>query len=359
MLEYSAIKDSILNTENQENLNQMQELYKSEKKDKEILQKNHEIERQTMQNSRQKLFSVFVALVLLLVAAFSLALYNRFKLTKKQKATIEEKQKEIVDSINYARRIQHALMATEDQLKTRLTDHFIFFRPKDIVSGDFYWAAAVSGSGLSIPGSVIANPKSETRNKELFYLAVCDSTGHGVPGAFMSLLNMGFLNEAIREKNIYEPSLIFDYVRSRLVESISAEGQQDGFDGVLLCINKSTGEISYAAANNAPVLVSGNDLIHLPADKMPVGKGEKKDRFTTHTISNKKGDQLFLFTDGLPDQFGGPKGKKFKYKQLYDVLSANSALSMAGQKNALQGKFEDWKGAFEQVDDVLVIGIAL
>ncbi|MGZ4090006.1 MAG: PP2C family protein-serine/threonine phosphatase, partial [Bacteroidia bacterium] len=193
----------------------------------------------------------------------------------------------------------------------------------------------------------------------LFYLAVCDSTGHGVPGAFMSLLNIGFLSEAIKEKDILDPNEVFNYVRQRLIDSISKEEQKDGFDGILLCVNKTTYKITYAAANNNPVLVTNNNLINLKADNMPVGKGERVAGFNLFEIEAKKGDTIYLFTDGFPDQFGGPKGKKFKYRQLEEILLTNNALPLSEQAVKLNTAFEEWKGNLEQIDDVLIIGIKI
>ena len=275
-----------------------------------------------------------------------------------KKNVIEEKQKEIFDSINYAHRIQSALLANTSMMNDMLKkdNYFILFQPKDIVSGDFYWATS-------------ASPKYRIRDEEngfevnkfdeLFYFAICDSTGHGVPGAFMSLLNMGYLNEAVKEKNIYEPNKIFDYVRKRLIESISEEGQKDGFDGIILCINKTTRQISYAAAHNNPVLVSGKDMIHLPSDKMPVGKGERNEPFKLHVMELKKGDTIYLYTDGYADQFGGPKGKKFKYRQLETLLLENSGEELMKQKQVLHSTFEHWRGDLDQVDDVCLVGIKI
>ncbi len=251
-----------------------------------------------------------------------------------QKELIEEKQKEIVDSINYAKRIQYTLLAHAEFLKQNLKDHFVLFQPKDIVSGDFYWA---------------------TKKGKRFYLAVCDSTGHGVPGAFMSLLNISFLNEAISEKSIASPDEILNYVREKLVNSISIDGAKDGMDGILLCIEGD--KITYAAANNSPVLISDGVLTHLETDKMPIGKGEKNEPFRLQTINAKKGDHLFLYTDGYADQFGGPKGKKFKYKPLDSMLLENCGSASEVQKEILSTRFNDWKGNLEQVDDVLLIGI--
>ncbi|MBA3665002.1 MAG: tetratricopeptide repeat protein [Bacteroidetes bacterium] len=258
------------------------------------------------------------------------------KEVENQKHLVDEKQKEIVDSINYARRIQYSLLAHEEFLKKNTSDHFVLFKPKDIVSGDFYWAA-------------------EKNNR--FYIAVCDSTGHGVPGAFMCLLNIGFLSEAINEKNIVEPNEVFDYVRERLISTISKEGKQDGFDGILLCYNRDTKNISYAAANNAPVIVQNGNIEFLAADKMPVGLGERKAGFSLFTIPANSHEILFLYTDGYADQFGGAKGKKFKYKPLNELLFSNYSLSTETQKIKLDDTFENWRGNLEQVDDVCILGI--
>jgi len=263
---------------------------------------------------------------------------DRTKEIQFQKHIIEEKQKEILDSINYAKRIQYTLLANKEFLKEQIKDHFVFFDPKDIVSGDFYWA---------------------TKQDDKFYLAVCDSTGHGVPGAFMSLLNIGYLKEAINEKFIYKPNEVLNFVRQRLIDNISKEGQKDGFDGILICVDQKTKKLSYSAANNSPVLVSNKNYTELDADRMPVGKGEKEDLFTLREIDYKPGDTLYLYTDGYADQFGGPKGKKFKYKPLNELLVKISSEEPEIQEALLKNNFDEWRGDLEQVDDVLIIGIKL
>jgi serine phosphatase RsbU (regulator of sigma subunit) len=258
------------------------------------------------------------------------------KAVDEKNAEIGQKNKEITDSINYARRIQYALLAHESLLAAALPEFFIFFKPKDIVSGDFYWA---------------------TRSRDGLYLAVCDSTGHGVPGAFMSLLNISLLNEAINEKQLAEPGAVCDYVRNKLIEYISQEGGQDGMDGALLHFNTKDETVRYAAAHNAPLLVSGGQAVELPADKMPIGRGESNARFSTHLVPARRGDMLYFFTDGYADQFGGPKGKKFKYGQLKQLLVDLAGKPLAEQQRALEETFESWKGSLEQTDDVLVIGV--
>ncbi len=249
---------------------------------------------------------------------------------------IEEKNRDIMDSINYAKRIQYTILANEELLQENLPQHFIFFQPKDIVSGDFYWA---------------------TKKDNRFYMAVCDSTGHGVPGAFMSLLNISFLNEAISEKNIAAPNEVLNYVRERLISSVSKDGAQDGMDGILFCIDTTTNEMTYAAAMNAPVIISDGQLIQLETDKMPIGKGERTHSFTLFRIEMKASDMLYLYTDGFADQFGGASGKKFKYKQLHQLLLKQSNSSLEEQNKVYAKTINDWKGNLEQVDDILLIGI--
>jgi serine phosphatase RsbU (regulator of sigma subunit) len=256
---------------------------------------------------------------------------------------IEEKSKEILDSINYAKRIQYALLAHDDLLKQHLVNYFMMFKPKDIVSGDFYWA---------------------TQKNDLFYLAVCDSTGHGVPGAFMSLLNISFLNEAINEKGISKPGEIFDHVRKQLITNLyeartEESGGRDGMDGILFCFDFVNKTIRYASANNTPALVRNSEMIYLETDKMPVGLGEKKENFNTYSCTYLSGDIFYLYTDGYADQFGGPKGKKFKYKQLDEMLVKNAGLNLSQQQTLIEKIFFSWKQDLEQIDDVCVAGILM
>lgn len=255
-----------------------------------------------------------------------------------QKTLIEEKQIEILDSIHYAKRIQESLLVQQKLLKEALPESFIFFQPKDIVSGDFYWATKRNGK---------------------FYLAICDSTGHGVPGAFMSALNITFLSEAINQLGIEEPGKIFDHVRKRLVESISHDGARDGMDGVLFCFDETTRNLAYSAAYNNPIVIRGGELIKFPADKMPVGKSDIMTSFQTHTIELEPGDELFAYTDGYADQFGGEKGKKLKLANLHDYLLSISAEKVTQQHDLLKEHFHSWKGTLGQVDDVCLFGVKL
>ncbi|MGZ3883722.1 MAG: SpoIIE family protein phosphatase [Bacteroidia bacterium] len=294
-----------------------------------------------------------------------------------QNELISEKNKELTDSIRYAERIQKAVLSHTEMMGTYLPDYFIFFKPKDIVSGDFYWASVSSAFGAQGPEKQNTSAKTEHRT-ENFYLAVCDSTGHGVPGAFMSLLNISYLNEAISEKKIFEPDRVLNYVREKLMSGVAHDGVKDGMDGILVSfefavrntekhaegisssLRSSDAELrtlTYAAANNAPVLVRDGIMTELPKDKMPIGQGEKNDPFTKQQLSVRQGDMFYLYTDGYADQFGGPKGKKFKHKNLNALLLEVSGLPLPDQHRKLNEVFEEWKSNLEQVDDVCVIGI--
>ncbi|MBL7913185.1 MAG: tetratricopeptide repeat protein [Bacteroidia bacterium] len=314
--------------------------------------KDEKIKANKAQIDKDKILKIALTVGFILVFMFGVLIFNRFRITRRQKEIIEikskqteeqkeiieNKNKEITDSINYAKRIQYTLLAHTDFLDDHLgaNNYFTLFHPKDIVSGDFYWAC-------------------EQNNK--FFLAVCDSTGHGVPGAFMSLLNIGFLSEAINEKLILQPDKILNYTREKLINSISKEEQKDGFDGVILCIDKALNKITYASANNSPIIIRGGQIIELPKDKMPVGKGEREEAFTLNEIKIETGDTLYLYTDGYADQFGGPKGKKYKYKQLNNYLLNIHQLPVKEQNSNLLSNFQYWKGELEQVDDVCIIGI--
>lgn len=173
----------------------------------------------------------------------------------------------------------------------------------------------------------------------------------------MSLLSIGFLSEAIKEKGIKHPNEIFDYVRKRLIESVNNEDQKDGFDGVIIRINKISKKITYAAANNHPVVISNGVLTHLNYDKMPVGKGEKLLPFTQFEILSYSNSTIYIYTDGYADQFGGIKGKKFKYKQLNELLLNINHTPFISKKNVLSQTFKNWQGDLEQVDDICVMGI--
>jgi len=373
--QYINMRDSILSDQTRKAGLKKEYQYEFEMKEKEL--KSEQEKREILYNDeiqRQKI--IFNASLIggITFLAFSIVLYKRFRVTRQQKGIIEiqkkeidnafsalhEKNKEVMDSIYYARRIQNALLTSDDYFKKHLNrEYFILYKPKDIVSGDFYWATTAS-SEFGVRSSEKLNTKHTTSNSELFYLAVCDSTGHGVPGAFMSLLNIGFLSEAINEKRIYKPNEIFNYTRKRLIENVNKEGQKDGFDGALFCIEKlndTNSKIIYATANCKPLVIRNGSAINLESDRMPVGIGEKTEEFKLYSFDVKKDDVLYIFTDGYADQFGGARGKKFKYKPLEELITSIAAKPLEQQKQILGDTFDKWKGNLEQVDDVCVIGV--
>ncbi len=258
----------------------------------------------------------------------------------RQRHIVEEKHKEITDSINYAERIQRSFLASKDLLDENLKDHFVFFKPKDVVSGDFYFA--------------------EKLNNGSFLLATADSTGHGVPGAIMSLLNITSLEKAIENQD--QPSDILNTTRKIIIERLkndgSAEGGKDGMDCSVICFDFKKKKIIISAANNPVWIVRGSETIEIKPDKMPVGKHDKQDvSFTQQTIDIKKGDVIYTITDGFSDQFGGSLGKKFMSKKLRELLSKNAHLPMKEQRTILENTFISWIGDLEQIDDVTLIGV--
>ncbi len=270
---------------------------------------------------------------------------------EEQKILVELKHKEITDSINYAERIQRSMLASKKLLSENLNkragtdNYFILFKPKDIVSGDFYWASKLPD------------------NK--FCLVTADSTGHGVPGAIMSMLNMNSLKEAVI-KNLSGPADILNYTRRQIIDTLANDGSEtggkDGMDCSCLVFDFTTNVLTWTAANN-PVYIVRKEateitLQELKPQKMPVGKHERENEsFIQETVQLQKGDMIYAITDGFPDQFGGDKGKKFMSKNLKEQLRLNSQLPVQEQKDILQKTFKDWVGDLEQIDDVTIIGI--
>ena len=286
---------------------------------------------------------------LLLVLIFAGFMFNRFKVTQKQKIVIEqqkniveEKQKEIVDSITYAKRLQEAILPAEIFWSQNFNNGFFYYQPKDIVAGDFYWLEKIGDTVM---------------------FAVADCTGHGVPGALVSVVCSNALNRTVLELGFNDPGKILDKTRELVISTFEKSGEEvkDGMDISLCCLNTKTKELQWAGANNPIWYVSSDQttMHEIKGDKQPIGKYANEKPFSTHKIQLNKGDTIYLFTDGLADQFGGPKGKKFKYKMLKEILLANISRSMDDQKEMLEKAFNAWKGPLEQVDDVCVIGVRL
>jgi serine phosphatase RsbU (regulator of sigma subunit) len=253
---------------------------------------------------------------------------------------ISLKNHEIIDSIIYAKRLQEAIMPPHEEIYRNVPESFIFYKPKDIVAGDFYFAE---------------------QKGDYFFLAAADCTGHGVPGAFVSVVCSNALNRAVLEFALTEPGDILDKVTELVVETFKKSGQdvKDGMDISMCAIHTKSGIVSWAGANNPLWYVCNDELQEIKATKQPVGKNDQNNHFTTHVLNLAKGTLLYLFTDGFADQFGGPKGKKFKYKQLAELILENKSLSMKQQCEKLEKAFMTWKGNIEQVDDVCIIGLRL
>jgi len=279
----------------------------------------------------------------------------------KQSKELERKNKDIIDSITYAKRIQDAILSSNDKFTHELTQTFILFKPKDIVSGDFYWLASKEGKSL---------------------FAAVDCTGHGVPGAFMSIVGYNLLDKIVGEYGITNPAKILDELNKGVADTLKKEtineDIKDGMDIALCCFDKKNNVLEYAGAFTPLYIVSKKDLtvnedivlasengdglrlFEVKANRFPIGNySEETKKFTNHTIELNKGDTLYLSSDGYADQFGGENGKKFRYKQFKELLLSINALPMEEQKNKLDIEFTQWMGVHEQIDDVIVIGSRL
>ncbi|MDF2437918.1 MAG: hypothetical protein K0Q95_2294 [Bacteroidota bacterium] len=256
---------------------------------------------------------------------------------------LEIKQKDITDSITYAKRIQEAILPNDKLVKKLLPDSFILYKPKDIVSGDFYWV-------------------SEWGDQVMF--AAVDCTGHGVPGAFMSIVGQNMLNQAVNEHGLSKPNLVLNSLNKGVSRTLGKDEDnviRDGMDLALCSLNRKTMTLECAGAYNPVWLLRGDDIIEIKGNKFPIGSfmDDAVQNFDNNMVSLKKGDQIYIFTDGYSDQFGGPKGKKFKEKNLKSLLLAVKNLSMDQQKEHLNEKIEEWRGDLEQIDDILIMGVRI
>ena len=283
-------------------------------------------------------------------------------LVEHQKELVEEKNKEVLDSITYAKRLQDAILPPLSLIKQHFPESFVLFKPKDIVAGDFYWMWNEVTSGNSSSGEV---------QSEIVLIAAADCTGHGVPGALVSVVCSNALNRTVKEFKITEPGKILDKVRDLVVETFSHRNHlgeksennvQDGMDISLAAIRYQPSvngplSVQWSGAYNSLWYVHEGALNEVAGNSQPVGKSDRPVPFNTYNLNLQKGDTMYLFTDGYADQFGGPKGKKFKYKLLHQLLLANAAKPMEEQKKVLESTLGEWQGNLEQVDDILIIGI--
>jgi len=344
---FSEIKDTLFNEQGSKQINELMTIYETEKKeaDNEMLRKDNQIIEEKNEKQQWGLLGLGAFLGLSGLLAYSF--YRGRKKEKQAKEIIQEKNKNITDSIKYASEIQQSFLPEKKTIEKLLPDSFILYKPKDIVSGDFYWLA-------------------EKNNKT--YFAACDCTGHGVPGALMNALNNSLLNEALNVKQIEKPNEIFDYVREGIIQSLKSSSEagehKDGMDAVLCSWDKQKNTLEFACAKNPLYLIRDNELKEFKEDKMPVGYQEDSKPFSYNKIELKKNDLIYIFSDGYSDQFGGNvsnkdfgEGKKFMKKNLKKLLLSIQKEPMEKQKEILEEKIENWKGTLEQADDLLVMGI--
>ena len=363
---YRMWNDSVNNNQNSKKINEL-ELdfkYKTEQKEKDLIQKNKDQISQGKINQQKYIIwaGVMGGLCLFVFLGFTIKSNIQKKKTNKQlkgfndeiiaqKNIIEVKNQEITDSITYASRIQQGVIPDEEELKLLLPNHFVFFKPRDIVSGDFYWATKVKSK---------TNPES---NRAV--VAVVDCTGHGVPGAFMSLVGNTLLNQTIGRSAIANPAQALDYINQQLPKTIKSKLStgtiKDGMEVAMCDFNFDTLTMQFAGANSNIYIVRNGEIQIYRGDKQPIGESFSGTiiNYTNQIISLQKNDCVYLISDGYADQFGGVKGKKFKYKQLENLFCSIAEKNVAEQREILATAFNDWKSNHEQVDDVLIMGVKI
>jgi len=314
-------------------------------KEVEIRKQDEKIVVQAEAIQKQKIIILAAALALLLVFGLVYFIWRNYRNKKRanillqaQRDQIAYQKKHITDSIEYAKMIQTAILPSMELFSHRL-EHFVVFKPRDIVSGDFYWAKEIKGKHLII---------------------TADCTGHGVPGAFMSMLGVSLLNEIIISKEIIRPDQILNTLREKIVEALKQEAGsviKDGMDMTICLFDRRTLQLQFSGANNPLYLVSDGVLTQVKGDKMPVAIHDIIEPFTLHELELKQGDSFYTFSDGFADQFGGPNRKKFLAKNFRKLLLTIQNLSMIEQGNHLEEVFTDYRKEVEQIDDVVVIGV--
>ncbi len=359
---YVELKDTTLKEKYLKQISELETKYETEKKEREnellktktALQETElEAREAELKRSRILIFSFILGFVI--ISVFSVLLYRQYAAKKRANILLEEQnieirqqrdqifqqKKEITDSIQYASRIQNALLPPSKELERRISDLFILYRPRDIVSGDYYWM----------------NQKGEKT-----IIVAADCTGHGVPGAFMSMLGITFLNEIVNKDKLTSPDEILNKLRENVVDALHQTGQEgeakDGMDIALSVIDMKQMQLEFAGAYNPLYLIRDDEIRVFKADKMPIGiHREKEASFTKHTIPIRKDDRLYMFSDGFVDQFGGSKGKKFMSKRFKEVILSIYKQPMKKQKEFLDKTLDDWRGNIEQIDDILVMGM--
>jgi tetratricopeptide (TPR) repeat protein len=358
---HANIKDSLFNNKFTSSISEMQAKYETDKQKQQIglLEKDKKISEEEIKrkNAQRNGFAIggFLVLALLFFAVRGYlqkqkdnkVIVEQKKLvelksaeTEAQKNLVEEKQKEIIDSINYAKRLQNAILPANSLINDHLPNNFVFYKPKDIVAGDFYWMYT---------------------KDDVVFIAAADSTGHGVPGALVSIVCSNALDKAVKEFGLIDTGKILDKTTDLVLETFDKSGEEikDGMDISLICYDKKNKKITWSGANNQLLYVFDNQINAIKADKQPIGKSDNRQPFKTHEITFNPEITFYLMTDGYADQFGGPRGKKFMYKRLEEKLFSISNYDLNKQKEILEQNFNDWKGDLEQLDDVTIIGIKI
>ncbi len=352
LVSYHVYSDSLSNTDKIQKSNETENDYKNYKVEKELeIQKLSNLNK-SLQLKRNKAILILVSSISILLIAAIFFFYKLFRDKRKanalleiQKDEISVQKKEILDSIYYSKRIQEGILPTEYDLTQTVGEHFVLFKPKDIVSGDFYWASK--------------------KANDSFLIACCDCTGHGVPGAFMSLVAYSLLNK-IDETNHYKnPADILNYLNLEFPRFFKKEDSnqqiKDGMDMSLIYVDRKNLKLNFSGANNNIYLIRNNVIQVIKADKQPISADTNATNspFNNTEVDLKSNDVIFMYTDGYADQFGGPKGKKFKYKQLEEALLNYHILDLKIVKQKLNDDFISWKNNLEQLDDICIIGIRI
>ncbi len=341
---HNALNDSLYNAQKAKELNELQTQYETEKKEKQITLLNKEKKLQNIKIEKQRNFTILLAIIIGIILASTILLFLQKKKIKEAHYKLSKQKKQITDSIEYASRIQNAILPGDEHIKKLMPyEYFILFKPREMVSGDFYFI--------------------DKRNNKTI-IAVVDCTGHGVPGAFMSMLGYSFLTEIINNMEEPEPHLILDRLRQYIINALHQKNEiglaKDGMDVSLCVIDQKQKKIEFSGAYHPLLILNEGTSKKYKGDKMPVGiHYRKQENFNKITIPFQKGQKLYMFTDGFQDQFGGKSGKKFRIKQLEQTILKIHKEPMEIQEIKLNKIFEDWKLNYEQVDDVLVIGVAL
>ena len=314
-------------------------------KEEEIREQDEKIVLQAEAIQKQRIIILAVALALLLVFGLGYFIWRNYQIKKRanillkaQRDQIAYQKQHITDSIEYAKMIQTAILPSME-LFSHMVEHFVVFKPRDIVSGDFYWAEEIDGKYL---------------------IVTADCTGHGVPGAFMSMLGISLLNEIIISKEISRPDQVLNHLRDKIIEALRQKTGsivKDGMDMTVCLFDRSTLQLQFSGANNPLYLISDGLLTQIKGDKMPVAIHDIMDPFSLHQLILKPGDTFYTFSDGFADQFGGPKRKKFLARNFKNLLLSVQDLSMIEQGNRLDEVFTDYRKEVEQIDDVVVIGV--